>query len=170
MNQKILKLAIKKFKELSTKYDGFINVCVDNWRGWRFIYDTVDVRKCKNDCKNCPLYLLVKNERKGIFSAGLCPASRKDKVLFGPQNFLNCKTLKQYEDCYANFILKKTNTKKEIREELMLIKDFRIIFSKTNNLLNKEKRFRKSIIKKVLRKAKPPKKSIIESIVRSRGL
>jgi len=167
MEEKILKLALKKFNSLKNKYDGFINIGLDNWRGHRFIYDTIDVRKCKNDCKNCPLCLLLEKERGKIFSAGLYPASKKDKALFGPQNFLNCKTLKQYENCYVNFLLKKANTRKEILEELMRIKNFRLIFSKNNDLLSKEKNFRKSIIKKVLKKAGVSKKSIIKSILKN---
>lgn len=167
MNQKILKLAIKKFKELSARYNGFVNIGVDNWRGWRFIYDTTDVRKCRNDCRNCPLYLLVKEEKDGIFSAGLYPVSKKDKALFGLQNFLNCKTLKQYENCFINFILKEINTEKEIREELMLIKNFRIIFSKEDtNLSRKEKKFRKSVVNKVLKESNIAKRLIIEKIIK----
>ena len=92
MNKNIINIAVKKFQELYKKYNGFINVGVDNWRGWRFVFDTEDVRKCKNNCKSCPLYFLLKNERITDFSAGLYPASKEDKELFGPQNFLNCKT------------------------------------------------------------------------------
>lgn len=167
MSQKIIDIAIKKFQELSKNYDGFINVGVDNWRGWRFIFDTMDVRKCKNNCQKCPLYLLLKNEKKGLFSVTLYPANKEDKELFGYQNFLNCKTLKQYENCFVNFFLKKTRTEKGIREELKLVKNFRIIFSKENsNLVQKEKAFRKSIIKKLFKKAEFFKKSIIERIIK----
>ena len=167
MNKNIINIAVKKFQELYKKYNGFINVGVDNWRGWRFVFDTEDVRKCKNNCKSCPLYFLLKNERITDFSAGLYPASKEDKELFGPQNFLNCKTLKQYENCYVNFILKKINSEKEIKEELMLVKDFKIIFSKENdNLKEKENEFKKSVIRKLLRKTESPKKLLIQKIVK----
>lgn len=167
MNQKIFKLAIKKFKKLSAKYDGFINIGLDNWRGWRFIYDIIDVRKCRNNCKNCSLYLLVKDEKEGKFSAGLHPAGKKDKALFGPQNFLNCKTLKQYENCFVNFILEETNTEKEIRDELRLVKNFRIIFSTEDaDLARKEKEFRKSVVNKLLKRTDIAKKLIIEKIIK----
>lgn len=167
MNQKIFKLAIKNFKKLSAKYDGFVNIGLDNWRGWRFIYDTIDVRKCRNNCKNCPLYLLVKDEKEGKFSAGLHSAGKKDKALFGPQNFLNCKTLKQYENCFVNFILEETNTEREIRDELRLVKNFRIIFStEDTDLARKEKEFRKSVVNKLLKRTDIAKKLIIEKIIK----
>lgn len=171
MNKKILNIAIRKFQKLSENYNGFINVVVDNWRGWRFIFDTSDVRKCKNQCQKCPLYLLVKNERKRVFSTGLYPASKKDKKLFGPQKFLNCKTLKQYENCFINFILIKTKNKKGVEKELMLLKNFRIIFSKEKtNLPEKEKEFRKSVIRNLLKKAKIAQKAIIIRVVQQKKI
>jgi hypothetical protein len=149
-----MNLASDAFERLSKEPNAFINMYVDNWRGWRFIFDTEEVRNCNNDCRNCKLYNLLKNEKEGIFSAGLYPANQKDKKLFGGQNFLNCKTLEQYIDCYVNFLLKEANTEREIREELNLIRNFRIIFSReTDDLKKKENEFRRSIIKKISRLA-----------------
>ena len=148
MNAKILKLARKKLTGLRKKYDRFINVIVDDWRGYRFIFDTKDVRQCRNDCENCPLYKLLKNERNGYFSANLYPSGKKDKKLFGSQNFLNCKTLRQYENCYVNFLIKKANTDREIKNEIRFIKGLRIIFANSGNAKFMEKKFRKDIFKK----------------------
>ncbi len=171
MKQKILDLANEKFKPLEKQYQGFINVGVDDWRGFRFIFDTKDVRKCRNLCSNCLLYLLLKDEKKGVFSAGLYLASPSDKELFGPQRYLNCKTLDQYKNCYVNFLIKKTKNKKEIREELILIKNFRIIFSKGNkNLQSLEQNFKKSIIKKAIRESENRKRKIIKKIAKEVGL
>ncbi|MDD5146682.1 MAG: hypothetical protein PHN39_02995 [Candidatus Pacebacteria bacterium] len=173
MDNKIINLATKKFQLLSLEYQGFINVGVDNWRGWRFILDTNDVRGCRNECKKCSLYRLLRNEKEEAdnFSAALYMASKEDKELFGPQNFLNCKTLKQYEDCFINFITKKASTEKEIKEELVLVKNFRLIFSKNvSNLAKKEKDFRKSVIKKLLNNTTSSKKLIIEKIVRENNI
>jgi hypothetical protein len=39
MNKKILKIAEKNAKNLIEKYDGFNNIILDNWRGYRFIFD-----------------------------------------------------------------------------------------------------------------------------------
>lgn len=165
MNDKIAALAAEAFKRLSRKPNTFINVCVDDWRGWRFIFDTEEVRNCDNNCDNCKLFNLLKNDEKEgkDFSSGLYPADQEDKELFGKQNFLNCKTLEQYRDCYVNYLLKKANTEREIREELNLIKhSFRIIFSKeTDNLTELEDKFRKSILQRVLRQADEHKRNKI---------
>lgn len=165
MNKEIKKLAIKKFKSLRKKYKGFINIGVDNWRGYRFIFDTVDIRKCKNNCLQCPLYLLLKNEREGKFSSSLYLAREEDKKLFGPQRFLNCKTLNQYKNCYINFLIKKAQTEKEIEEELKLINNFIIIYSKNSNLEKLNVDFKKSLIKQVLKKVGKKKKIKIKNII-----
>ena len=125
-----MSVAEKKFKILRKKYDKFVCVFVDNWRGYCFIFDTEDVRNCRNDCANCDLFKLLKNEKGGVFSGKLNPASIEDKKIFGPQNFLNCKTLEQYINCYANFLIQKTKTKKDILVELNLIKEAAIIYAK----------------------------------------
>jgi len=151
MNKKILKLAKIKFKELSKKYDGFINVIVDDWRGYRFIFDTTDVRKCKNKCDECKLYNLLKNEREGLFSSGLFKASKVDKEIFGKQNYLNCKTLEQYQQCYINFIKKKITTFDELSDEIKLIKNLKIIYSKNNNVDEIENNFKNQILKNILK-------------------
>lgn len=149
MRKDILKIAIKKFRQLSRKYNGFINIIVDDWRGFRFVYDTKDIMKCKNMCLRCPLYLLLKNEKKELFSAGLYPANMEDKKLFGKQNFLNCKSLKQYQNCYINFLTKKVRTRKEFEAEIKLIENLKIIFSREDNINDLEKKFKTSIIKKL---------------------
>lgn len=130
MNKKILKIAKKEFEDLSEQYDKFINVFVDDWRGYRFVFDTIDVRKCKNDCQNCDLCKLLRNrkEMKG-FSASLYPASPKDRKLFGPQKYLNCKTASQYQESFINYIKEQRN-ETEIVKELELIRDLAVIFSK----------------------------------------
>jgi len=165
MNKQITNIANKELQKLLKKYNGFINVGLDNWRGWRFVFDTIDVRKCDNNCEKCPLFLLLKDEKQGLFSSGLYPADKKDQSLFGFQRFLNCKILKQYEDCFVNFILKETKTKEEIKEELMLVKNFKVIFSKEDSLLEKERQFKKSVINKLLKKVDNSKKRIIQEII-----
>lgn len=159
-------MAVKKLQKLKSQYKGFINVGVDNWRGYHFILDTEDVRSCQNNCSKCSLYTLLKNEKKGLFSAGLYPASEKDKRLFGKQNYLNCKTLKQYQNCYTNFLIKKTKSAREIRKELSLIKNFKVIFSRENSNLNElEENFRKAVLKKVSRQVDPKKAMIIRKFM-----
>ncbi|MFA5022012.1 MAG: hypothetical protein WC508_02965 [Patescibacteria group bacterium] len=145
MEQKIIKKARIKFNQLSQRYNGFINVIVDDWRGYRFIFDTKDVRKCKNKCEQCPLYLLLKDEKSSLFSAGLYPASKKDKEIFGPQNFLNCKTIKQYQTCYLDFITKKIKSTDELKKESKLVNNLGFIYSANGQKKKIEQKFKKKI-------------------------
>lgn len=156
MDQKLIESTVKKLDKLQNST--FINVIFDNWRGPRFIFDTEEVRNCNNDCKDCDLFKLLKRKApKELF-----PATKEDKQLFGRQNFLNCKTLEQYGECYINFILKKANTLKEIKKELKLIKNLKIVYSKeTNNLSKLQREFKNNIIKAIIRKASKQKKEII---------
>ncbi len=167
MNKRILKIATKEFNKLKSQYNGFINVGVDNWRGYRFIFDVEPCKNCRNGCSKCPLFLLLKNKKEGLFSTGLYRASKKDRELFGPQRYLNCKSLQQYQECYSNFLVKEANSEREIRNELKLIRDFKIIFSrKTDNLEKLEKDFRESVIRKTLKMARGNKRKIIIKLAR----
>lgn len=149
MRKDILKIANKKLIELSKKYDKFINVLVDDWREYRFVFDTDDVRTCKNDCRNCDLYKILQKEKTiNDFDPGLYPASPADKKIFGPQNFLNCKTIDQYYLCYLNFLNKKAKTEKEIVKELGLIKELAIIYSRYDDQKTLERKFKESLLKK----------------------
>jgi len=149
MNKKIINQAKIKFKKLSKNYNGFINVILDDWRGYRFIYDCVEVRNCQSRCSTCQLFKLLKNEKAGLFSAALYPARPEDKKLFGPQKYLNCKTMEQYKNCYLNFMNKKTLTAEEIKEELKLVRNLRFIFSKNNDVDSQEKQFKFDILNQI---------------------
>lgn len=153
MNKKIIKIAKEKLKNLTQKYDGFNNVVLDNWRGYRFIFDTEKFLTNKINGKKHRLSILLKNEQLGYFNAGLLLASSKDKKMFGKQKYLNCKTLKQYKNCYLNFI-KKIGNKKELRNELKLVKNLHILYSKNNNKIKLEKDFKNRILKSSTVKSK----------------
>ncbi|MFH0951982.1 MAG: hypothetical protein V1838_02200 [Patescibacteria group bacterium] len=157
MNNIIYKIAQKKLEDLKDLYSGFINVGLDNWRGWRFIYDTEDVRKCQNKCSECTLYKLLKDEKEGQFTTGLIRANKKDKEIFGPQNYLNCKTISQYKNCYVSYLLKETNTKTEMIEELKLLKNYRTIYCTENK--SDVGDFYNDVIKKFLSLAGKKKKA-----------
>lgn len=144
-----------KFKKIKKQSNNFINIIFDDWRGWRLIFDTKEVRQCKNNCQQCPLYLLL---QKNNLLDELYLASKKDKGLFGPQNYLNCKTIEQYINCYVNFLNKECKTKKEITDELDLIKNSQVIFSKERY---DNKKFRKKIIKNILKISNKNKREII---------
>lgn len=153
MNKKIIKIAEKKIKNLIEEYNGFNNVILDNWRGYRFIFDTEKFLTNKINGKKYRLSILLKNEKLGYFNAGLLLASSKDKKMFGKQKYLNCKTLKQYKNCYLNFI-KKINNKKELKDELKLVKNLHIFYSKNNNKNKLEKNFKNRILKSSIVKNK----------------
>ncbi len=152
MRNDILQIAQKKFLPLLKRYPGFINVILDDWRGYRLIYDTQDVRGCNNNCSQCPLYKLLKNEPEGLFSLGLNKASAADRKLFGPQQYLNCKTIEQYQQCYINFLFQKANTSIEIKEELSLIHNLRVIYSAQVDARKKEREFKRGIYRVALAK------------------
>ncbi|PIY96901.1 MAG: hypothetical protein COY66_02575 [Candidatus Kerfeldbacteria bacterium CG_4_10_14_0_8_um_filter_42_10] len=145
MNKRIITIAERKFRQLKRKCPNFINVILDDWRGFRLIYDTEDVRKCDNNCDKCRLFLTLNEEPNGLFTAGLIPASAQDKKLFGQQNFLNCKTVSQYKQCYLNFIghLKSIN---EINKELKLVKGLKFIYCLNKNKNIAEQKFKREIL------------------------
>lgn len=142
MNKTIQKLAQKKLRALTKKHSGITTVILDNWRGYRFIYDTRDVRACRNDCANCRLYQLLKGEPSGTFTARLKKASAADKKIFGPQNYLNCKTVEQYRRCYINFFNKRIKNRKQFAKEMALLNTMRILTVNAIFDTKSESRFR----------------------------
>lgn len=168
MNQIIFKQASLKLEELLKKYDRFITVFLDDWRGYRFIYDVKKSDCCKNGCQKCPLYQLLKDEKEiDDFAAGLYLASTEEKKLFGPQKFLNCKSFLEYQNCYANFLLKKCRTKKEIFDELNLVKNMKVIYTKNSSQKKQELRFKKGVIKKALISSSRQKRRIIREYLKA---
>jgi hypothetical protein len=153
MNKKIIKTAKIKVNNLIEKYDGFNNVILDNWRGYRFIFDAENFLKDKRNKKKYRLSKILKNEKRGYFNGGLLLASKKDKRIFGRQKYLNCKTLEEYKNCYLNFI-KKINNKKELKDELLLVKNLCLIYSKNRNPAKLEKKLKKDILKSTVVKRK----------------
>jgi hypothetical protein len=164
----VMRRAQEAFETLDKKPNTFINIILDDWRGcWRFVYDTEEVRGCSNQCGQCKLFALLRDEKEESgFSAALLPANEQDKIQFrAKQNFLNCKTLDQYRDCYVDWLLKRADTEEKIRKELSLVKLFRIIFSKeTSDLSKKENEFRESILENVRKHADESKRVAIDRI------
>ncbi|MBU1167877.1 hypothetical protein KKC60_05760 [Patescibacteria group bacterium] len=145
MNKKIVAEAKKDLILIRSTYSDSLNIGFDNWRGYRFIFDTSDVRNCKNDCPNCPLYVSIKKSQSKF---GFIKATQEDKKIFGPQNQLNCKTLAQYSQCYTNFITTKINSYQEMKEELTLITGFKVLYSKNGQESKIETDFKQGIIRK----------------------
>lgn len=150
INQRIIKTAGSIFARLCKNYCGFQNVFIDDWRGYRFVFDTLDVRRCQNNCRQCRLFRVLKDEKEQSgFSPGLYRANKADKQNFGPQKNLNCKTLGQYINCYVNYFARIAVTPKQINDELRLVKNIRCVFTATNGSRNiMEKRLKAMIIEK----------------------
>ena len=113
---------------------------------------------------------MLKDEKENTFSTSLYQATKEDKKIFGPQNFLNCKTIEQYKNCYINFLIQRANTKKEIIDELNLIKNTQVIFSSKNNAQEQTKKFKKEIIQKILKLADKRKRDIVNQYLNSTKL
>jgi hypothetical protein len=135
-------------------------IILDNWRGYRLIYDGPAVTNCPPSCNACPLFVAVGVDPKpipeNVLLISLYSASLKDMALFpGKQRMLNCKTLLQYQDCFVVWLVEKCRTQNEIDEELTLIRDFRIIYHQgAGDLISFEKQVKQQIVQKSLRKIK----------------
>ncbi|OGJ60457.1 hypothetical protein A3A67_03050 [Candidatus Peribacteria bacterium RIFCSPLOWO2_01_FULL_51_18] len=158
MESKILLPARKKLKELLRKFDGFKFIFLDNWRGYRFVYDVSDFSS---------LYKLLRSEKTGIFNAGLVLATPEDQKLFGPDKFLNCKSFSSYQSCFVNFLIRRCRTKKQLIEELLLLKQVRLMYCRNGSRKKLELDFKTGIIKEFIRRSGTDKKKIIQKIVSS---
>ncbi len=166
MRSDIQRLAIRSFQKLSKRYRKFTTVFVDDWRGYRFVFDTEDTKRCTNDCANCGLFKLLKNEKSGVFSSGLLKATDNDKELFGFQNQLNCKTLEQYAACYVDFLVAMPNNEREIMAELALLRDVSILYSKNSTEENLEQKFKNDVLRESLRRTRGRKRRLIMQTMR----
>jgi len=162
MNKKNFNKAVREVNELIKERPGFKNIIFDDWRGWRFVFDTPEVRNCKNDCQNCGLYQLLNQRKYQTDYARLIKAGQTDRKMFGRENFLNCKSLEEYKKCYVYFILNKTETKQEIWNELDLLMGMKVIYSYSETSELSEYRFKKEVISSVLAGCSETKKKIIK--------
>lgn len=148
-----MKIAQREFCKISKKYKKFRNIFVDDWRGYRFVFDTTDVKKCDNNCQKCDLYNLLKDlNKEDVFDPGLILASDEDKKIFGQQNFLNCKTINQYQNCFINFIFEKNLRGTELVKELKLVANLKLIYTKDGDISKIEKKFKEDTIRKIKNK------------------
>jgi len=158
-----LRAVVRQANKLAENYGRLENIIFDDWRGWRFIFDTPEVLKCNNDCGNCKLYKFLKQLRPNFSYARLFKASGRDQKMFGPQKFLNCKTLAQYQKCYSYFLLEETKTKGEIERELDLLRNMRVIYTKNKSIAETENNFKKAVLRVVLSKSDKQKKRLINN-------
>jgi len=146
------------------------NIIFDDWRGWRFIFDTGGIRYCQHDCSNCRLFKLLNQVDSKSAYTSLIKAEERDQMLFGQENFLNCKSLEEYKNCYIRFILEKTNNQKEIQTELSLLMDMKILYSSSGRPRLLERQFKQAVIMSVLASGGRAKEKIIRDYLASRRL
>lgn len=153
--------AVAQAAKIIRKYPNVNNIILDDWRGWRFIFDTKETINCENDCNNCGLPKFLKQNFPSGSYARLIKAKKNDRIMFGPEKFLNCKSLKKYQNCYIYFILNKTRTKKEIIAELDLLMGLRVIYSAIGRPAALEYSFKAGVIRAILARSDKNKRKII---------
>lgn len=139
-------------------------VFLDDWntgdaKGSRLIYDAHCVSSCQNYCQTCPLFQLVGEDNPSLsmnFRTTLCHSTPEQNALFtGKQKYLNCKTIAQYQECFALWMLKKCPTEESLLAELAWIKNFRLIYyagaMETNSLAKREAAIKRHIISLTLK-------------------
>jgi hypothetical protein len=156
MKKKLIKIAKKEVKNLINKYDGFNNIILDNWRGYRLIFDTEKYLKSKTNNKKYKLIVVLKNEKMGYFNNCLLVSNYRDKKMFGEGKYLNCRKLEEYKNCYLNFI-RQIDNKKELKKELLLVKNLKVVYSKDGKESEVEKKFKNEILKSRIVKDKKMK-------------
>ena len=162
------------------------SVILDDWRGGerpRLIYGAPFVKRCRNQCETCPLFQSVgedppdvKERHIPVYSNSvittLVRANRDDIKTFPFRHrYLNCKTVEQYAVCYAAWLVKRCFTPKETREELGLVRDFRIVFSARMVALSRQElEMRRLVVRFCLRQPiSAEKRAIILRFARQGG-
>lgn len=157
--------ALSEAKMLVAQVPGIMNIILDDWRGERLIFDTQELRSCTNNCQGCNLFKLLNKKSAQFKYARLYQADLRDQRLFGPANFLNCKTIKEYQNCYERFILEKTYTEEDIYAELSLLFKMRVVYTVSGDCSSVERSFKKAVLAAVLKKIDISRKRIIEKYI-----
>lgn len=141
-------LLIAQKISLSLAKSGYFNyIILDNWRGWCLIYD---IRKSRLVSKRQALLLIKKYNKYKL--AQLKKATKEDKKIFGSSNYLNCRSLYSYKRCYINWFTLKINSIAEAKQELDLLKGFKILYSSSKNKSKIQNNFKRDVIRKALAK------------------
>lgn len=134
-------------------------VFLDDWNtggvtGARLIYDAPCVNSCQNHCQKCPIFQTIGEDnslQSTDFRTTLCLATPEQTALFtGKQRYLNCKTIFQYQECFALWMLERCPTEELLLAELEWVNGFRLIYyagsMEPNLLINKEIDIKRRII------------------------
>lgn len=158
-----LTLAVVEAKNWEPK--GLEVLILDDWRGGpRLIYQFAFTSNCPSSCKDCPLFLQVGSDSTPLpqhqLLTTLILASPEDHCIFpSQQDRLNCKTWKDYLDCFIAWLEKKCYSSTDFVNEVKLIAGFHLIFYYGTYETKKiEMAGRKYIIKQALKRIKGKKK------------
>lgn len=129
------------FQRLMSEFDPdqVYLVVLDKWRGFRLVVDTVGSRKCQNNCQSCRNFQLFGEQQSGLKEEGFIPelkrwTEKQDKDLYGPERYLQCKTLDRYAECYIRCLLEDCSTKEAVLEELQLVRQFTVLYAGSQDL------------------------------------
>jgi len=106
-------------------------VILDDWCGIRLIYETNDVCRCTNDCAQCRTYLALGEDQNppGDFLRTTLVKASDDHTDVTRNRMLNCKTTADYQSSFVQWLQGRCHTLEEFREELTLVRDFRVVYS-----------------------------------------
>ena len=103
-----------------------------NIKGARIIYGCSYTENCKSQCIYYSLFQTVGEDNPKLalnLQTALCQATLGQISLFpSKQKFLNCKSIKQYQESFIRWGVEKCQSKELLAAELNWIKGFRILF------------------------------------------
>ena len=164
--QEAISFVHSKANELKLK-----TVILDDWSGIRLIYETEDVLLCSNICEACKTYTSLGQDQNqtGNFLRTTLVRSSTDHTDVPRNRMLNCKTKNDYMKSFSEWLIKRCNTENDFYEELVLIRDFRIIFSdickNKNEILRLEQNMKREIIQSAMSEIHGERRVVFERMV-----
>ena len=147
-------------------------VILDDWSGVRLVYETDDVRNCQNNCESCSTYLQLGEDHgdSGDFLRTTLVRSSIDHTDISENRMLNCKTKENYMRSFSEWLINRCHTESEFIDELVLIKNFQVVYSEWCSTTSELSEMKKKMTKKILESAKNgvhgSRREILETAVR----
>ena len=149
----------------------FKTVILDDWSGIRLIYETEDVLLCSNICEACKTYSSLGQDQNktGHFLRTTLVQSSSDHTDVPRNRMLNCKTKSDYMKSFSEWLIKRCDTENDLYEELVLIRDFRIVFSDMckdkNEMLILEQKMKREIIQSAMSEIHGERRVVFERMI-----
>lgn len=156
------------------------NAVIDSWRGVRIIIDCAETQNCKNTCSSCKVYKTL-GQHPNDFDYTKEPdklhkplffwTDEKDIELYGPERFLQCKTLERYQQCFINCVLydPDMHDRTNLLEEIRLIRDFEIIKSTKKAQSNLSLKTKRRIIEEILKDIEHERMEMLHECLKESG-